>query len=302
VVHDYYLQKIQNEIKSFKKWKEELTEKQKEKIEKKPEDKQIEQWLEEIFIKPLCEEKAEVLMNKEKNIDFKMFYPQDEDFNCLQQYLPQNSALMKISFTLKKPFMSKDDSEFHILNGKILENFIVRDKLTGLSMVKPSTWKGHLRFAAEMVKKDKAEREKIMKRLFGSEADDTEALRGRIYFFPTFFKENHKKGEVITPLDRETRTPSIGPIDLEVIAAGGKGILHLLYFPYPRGEDYSDKEVEEEEEDLKFLADSLQLMLYTSGFSAKKTSGFGVIEKLHKQDVEVIPESFREYFSALWSS
>ncbi|WP_198469555.1 RAMP superfamily CRISPR-associated protein, partial [Acetomicrobium sp. S15 = DSM 107314] len=33
----------------------------------------------------------------------------------------------------------------------IFENPIVRDKLTGLPMVRSSIWKGHLRFAAERV-------------------------------------------------------------------------------------------------------------------------------------------------------
>jgi len=76
-----------------------------------------------------------------------IFYPEFEDL----KELPKNSVLIKISFTLKKPYISKDEGEFHIIGDIINENPIVRDRFTGLPMVKPSTWKGHLRFAAGKV-------------------------------------------------------------------------------------------------------------------------------------------------------
>ncbi|WP_026485655.1 hypothetical protein [Caldanaerobius polysaccharolyticus] len=47
-----------------------------------------------------------------------------------------------------------------------------------------------------------------------------------------------------------------------------------------RGESEIDKEVKK---DLTFLGEALKLMFYTYGFSAKKTSGFGVIEKEIKE-------------------
>jgi len=303
MIHDYYLQKIHGEIKSFEKWKSELNEKGG-KIEKKEYDKQ-KKWLENVFIIPLAKKKEEMFKTKEKDIDFQIFYPRDDDFNCLQQYLPRNSTLIKISFTLKKPYTSKDDGEFHIVyvNGgpKIFENPIVRDKLAGLPVIKPSTWKGHLRFAAERVERDEAEKEKIIRRLLGSATGDSEALRGRLYFFPTFFKEKPEK-DVITPLERSSRTPERGPIDLEVMGADEEGKLYLLYFPYPKSDDYGDYGNEEVEEDLNFLAESLKLMLYTYGFSAKKTSGFEVVKELQEQDIEIAPEGFKKYFSILCSS
>ncbi|HBQ28923.1 MAG TPA: hypothetical protein DD719_05965 [Desulfotomaculum sp.] len=300
--HDWYLDKNKDNIKAFETWECNRNKNEREKIERKSLDKQ-KKWLEDVFIIPLAKKKEEMFKTKVNDIDFQLFYLQDDDFNRLQQYLPQNSILIKISFILKKPYTSKDDGEFHIVyvNGspKIFENPIVRDKLTGLPMVKPSTWKGHLRFAAERVERDdEAEKEKAIRRLFGSETDDSEALRGRLYFFPTFFEELPEK-DVITPLERSSRTPRRGPIDLEIIGAEKKGMLHLLYFPYPKGNHYTDKEVDE---DSKFLADSLKLMLYTYGFSAKKTSGFGVINKLQGQDIGITPEGFKKYFSVLCSS
>jgi len=301
-----------------------------------------------------------------KNQDYN-FYPTDSDL----KNLTEDSTLLKISFTLKKPYTSKDEGEFHIVKGdelfewpesdksvaevdkstsdneknkiydkiinylkkyntttskeniitedneirfengvieiegnfailkinektedyfilevvnrrkkvysiKILENPIVRDKFTGLPMVKPTTWKGHLRFAAERVEWDKEEKKIIIKRLFGSEPEEKDnPLKGRLYFFPTFFKEEAEK-DVITPLKRDTRTPARGPINLEVIKPGKNGDFYLLYIPYPKGADFKEEDVNK---DLRFLADALKLMFYVYGFSAKKTSGFGVIEE-----------------------
>ncbi len=210
-------------------------------------------------------------LSTDKN--YKEFYPFENDL----QSLPQNSTLIKISFILKKPYISKDEGEFHIIDGRIFENPIIKDKFLGLAMVRPSTWKGHLRFSAEKVEKveydDKKKRE-IIRRLFGSEAGEENALKGRVYFFPTFFEEGAEK-DIITPLNRETRTPVQGksPINLEVMKPGKKGDFYLLYFPYPKGEESEIKE------DLEFLSKALKLMFYTYGFSAKKTSNFGVIKE-----------------------
>lgn len=210
-------------------------------------------------------------LSTDKN--YKEFYPFENDL----QSLPQNSTLIKISFILKKPYISKDEGEFHIIDGRIFENPIIKDKFLGLAMVRPSTWKGHLRFSAEKVEKveydDKKKRE-IIRRLFGSEAGEENALKGRLYFFPTFFEEGAEK-DIITPLNRETRTPVQGksPINLEVMKPGKKGDFYLLYFPYPKGEESEIKE------DLEFLSKALKLMFYTYGFSAKKTSNFGVIKE-----------------------
>lgn len=226
--------------------------------------------------------------------DIHNFYPKPEDL----KNLPKNSVLIKISFTLKKPYTSKDEGEFHIINGRIFENPIVRDKFTGLPMVRPSTWKGHLRFASRMVEWDKGNKEKIIRRLFGNESEEN-ALKGRLYFFPTFFKEKPER-DVITPLKRDTRTPVKGksPISLEVMKRGAKGEFYLLYVPYPGEKDFKKEEVEE---DLRFLAEALKLMFYTYGFSAKKTSGFGVIEKLKEDNVVVRPEDKKDIFSILYT-
>lgn len=221
------------------------------------------------------------------------FYPTEE----VLENLPQYSILIKISFSLKKSYTSRDEGEFHIMDRKIFENPIVRDKFTGLPMVRPSSWKGHLRFAAEKVELyDEEKKKRIIKRLFGSKSGEDEALKGRLYFFPTFFKEDAER-DVITPLNRKTRTPVKGrsPIPLEVIKPGRKGDFYLLYIPYPKGDDFKEDEVKE---DLEFLVESLRLMFYTYGFSAKKTSGFGVVEDSVEGKIWMTP-SKEEKFSKL---
>lgn len=292
MTHDYFLNNFQNkkDKKTFNKWDQDL--KNNKLKDKKPEDK-YKLWLEKQFIIPLAREKNSTRNNIEKIIVD--FYPQQQDLESL----PPNSTLIKISFTLKKPYTSKDEGEFNVIDNKIFENPIVRDKFTGLPMVKPTTWKGHLRFAAERVEWDKERKKIIIKRLFGSEPEEKEnPLKGRLYFFPTFFDEEAEK-EVITPLNRNTRTPVKGPIPLEIVKEGTNGEFYLLYFPYPKGDNYQESQVDE---DLEFLSKSLELMFYSYGFSAKKTSGFGVIERLKDDNVYVFPSKKKDKFSNLYKN
>jgi CRISPR-associated protein Cmr2 len=240
----------------------------------------------------IAKKKKEILNKSKEGNNHTNFYSKPEN---LQNH-PKNSVLIKISFTLKKPYTSKDEGEFHIIDNRIFENPIVRDKFTGFPIVRPSTWKGHLRFSAERVKwGNEVEKKKIIKRLFGSESGEDKALKGRFYFFPTFFKEDAER-DVITPLNRETRTPSRGHIPLEVMKSGKKGEFYMLYIPYPRGKDFKEEQIKE---DLEFIAKALELMFYTYGFSAKKTSGFGAIKNLKVGEVEVYPEVKKSYFSIL---
>jgi len=267
MIHDYYIYKA-----NFKKFNDGKQEKE----------------------KGFPKKSEEELLKSKEDKGLNDFSPEFEDL----KKLPTNSVLIKIYFTLKKPYTSKGEGEFHIKDRKTFENPIVRDKFTGLPMVRPSTWKGHLRFAAGKVEwNNEEEKEKIIRRLFGQKSGEEETLKGRLYFFPTFFKNDTEK-DVITPLKRDTRTPARGPITLEVMKPGKNGEFYLLYFPYPKGKDFSEEEVDK---DLKFLAEALNLMFYKYGFSAKKTSGFGVIEKLCEDKVEVCPEERKEAFSILYS-
>jgi len=199
--------------------------------------------------------------NEKTIVSQEHFYPPEGDIKTF----PDSTWLLHIKFKLKKPFHSRDE--------RISEsnNPILRDKLFGCPMVTPSTWKGNLRFAARKINGENKER---IGRLFGPESDsDEDARKGRLYFYPTFFTGKTEKS-VITPLSRETRTPVRGPIDMEVVPTGETGDFYLLYFPYPKGKEWSQ---EEALEDLKLTVEALEKMFLEYGFSAKKTSGSGVI-------------------------
>jgi len=280
IIHDYYLELLdaleQNDkIMQFEEWKR-RNGKRLRNISGREKDIFLIWQKEEIIGKKKKEKRIQKHIKEDKNPT--CFYPIKEDL----QNLPQNTTLIKILFNLKKPYTSKDEGEFHVIdhmgdNNVIFENPIVRDKFTGLPMVRPSTWKGHLRFAAEKVDYKESRKKKIIIRLFGSEPEGESALKGRLYFFPTFFLEDAKK-DIITPLKRDTRTPARGSLPFEVIEPNRnkQGIFYLLYFPYPKDDRFNEEEIKE---DLELLSAAIELMFYTYGFSAKKTSGFGVIEE-----------------------
>jgi len=243
--------------------------------------------------------------------------------------MPSYSCQIQITFKLKKPYLSKDDDNFYII-----DNPIVKDKVFKVPMVRSTTWKGALRFAAvkvfeEELNSSKAEKEEVFKKrakivkLFGNEKDSLEkylgkicihakeeksptekdleekveeinkefeewliengyiskdipSRAGRLFFYPTFF--DRISLDVITPLDRKTRTPARGPIYFEVVPEG-TGIFRVLYYPFDLIAKGKFGSIEEElEEDLKLLLKATMKMFTETGFSAKKTSGFGVAE------------------------
>ncbi len=271
MIYDYYLslkEKADEEfdIISFEEW-ENINQKR---LNGKPEEEKYIIWQQEEIVG-----KRKRYMRLQKIKDFyKNFYPSLDDLHIL----PKNSILIEIPFALEKPYTSKDEGEFNVIDGRGFENPIVRDKLLGCAIVRPSSWKGHLRFAARMVNWNGGDDEKkrIIERLFGSEKEKEPHKKGRLHFFPTFFEDEAKR-DVITPLDRKTRTPVQGrsPVTLEIMDRRATGEFFILYLPYPKGADFKEKEIKR---DLKFLVEALKLMFLTYGFSAKKTSGFGVVE------------------------
>ena len=79
------------------------------------------------------------------NIDFQQFgvlwdliqYPKIE-FTSLPPY----SFLLQFKFALYKPYISRDEQDFYII-----DNPIRKDKVFGLPYIAPSSWKGSLRAA-----------------------------------------------------------------------------------------------------------------------------------------------------------
>lgn len=176
--------------------------------------------------------------------------------------LPPHSAFIQFTFTLAKPYISRDDEPFHIN-----DNPVRKDKVFKVPMVAPTNWKGNLRWTARQL--EPSVDEKTIVRLFGNKKDEEENhLAGALHFYPTFFDRIGL--EVINPHDRKTRTGK-QPIYFECVPVGATGTFSLLYAPLPNGEHNE----QQAHDDLKVVAKAIAAMMLTYGFSAKKSSGYG---------------------------
>lgn len=224
--------------------------------------------------------------------------------------LPPYSTFLQFQFTLAKPYISRDDEIFHIN-----DNPVRKDKTFKIPMVAGTAWKGHLRWTAThlMVLRFRAsndmehlaEERFRLTRLFGDEVGEGEnralakylddlnqEVAGRyrqkvreyfglagngplpnhagwLRFYPTFF--DRISLEVINPHDRETRTGK-HPIYFESVPARATGTVSLLYVPLGAVDQSMARA------DLQTVAEAIQKMMCTYGFSAKKSSGFGEAE------------------------
>lgn len=241
----------------------------------------------------------------------------------MQDDLRKYMVLLEIKFTLRKPYISKDDENFYII-----DNPVCKDRVFKVPCIRSTTWKGVLRwisyklFISKLESGNinennwKEERDKLV-RLFGKEKDRLESYVDIIVAeklgkevnevrreFQEYLKNNYnvKNGregrlifftslldgislDVITPLDRIRRSPVRGPILIETTPEGAKGKFTLLYVPFDLIERLSSEKIEDQQqalkeikEDLELLKESAPKMMLEYGFSAKKTSGYGVIE------------------------
>jgi CRISPR-associated protein Cmr2 len=190
--------------------------------------------------------------------------------------LPPYSAVFRLSLALDKPYLSRDENLFYII-----DNPVRREKVFGQPYVAASSWKGSLRSALRCLDDEKYSDDKeIMRRLFGNErgTEEQERIRsGRLYFYHTFW--DRVGLEVINPHDRATRAGR-QPIYLECARTGSQGLFTLLYVPFDRmglrGEEEERKTVEQVGQDLQAVALGLQAMLTIYGFGAKTSSGYGL--------------------------
>jgi CRISPR-associated protein Cmr2 len=183
--------------------------------------------------------------------------------------LPYASWFLQFTFTLAKPYISKDDNPFYII-----DNPIVRDKVFQLPMVRSTTWKGNLYSALWQLGHDRQDDDR-MRRLFGEIRGEEGGQAGRLFFYPTFFTKTSL--EIINPHDRKRRVGK-NPILFESVPAGTSGTFSLLYVPFDLIGEGEDKIREQALKDLQLVAEGLQAMFLTYGFSAKRTSGYGVAE------------------------
>jgi CRISPR-associated protein Cmr2 len=94
-------------------------------------------------------------------------------------------------------------------------------------------------------------------------------------FYPTFFTQTGL--EIINPHDRKTKVGK-NPILFESVPQDEQGTFTLLYVPFDRVGQDPDWTRQELAEDLPVLVRGLQAMFCIYGFSAKRTSGFGLAE------------------------
>ncbi len=195
---------------------------------------------------------------------FESFWPKP---NIDLAILPPYSFSLRFRFTLAQPYISKDDNAFYIV-----DNPIARDKVFQLPLVRASSWKGNLCSALWHAGQRK-ENDERTQRLFGEIRGDESGRAGRLIFFPTFFTRTSL--EIINPHDRVRRIGK-NPILFESVPPDARGTFTLLYVPFDRiGEDAAVTRTQVAE-DLRLLAQGVRDLFRVYGFSAKKSSGFGL--------------------------
>jgi CRISPR-associated protein Cmr2 len=179
---------------------------------------------------------------------------------------PPLTSFLRFDFVLDKPFISRDEESFYVI-----DNPVRKDKVLRLPYVSPSTYKGALRSAARYALDIAAGDldSEIIERLFGTDRrrKSRQLRQGRLWFSPTFFRQMGI--EVINPHARDSGAGTV-PIPFET--ARGAGHFRLLYFPFDLGADGFD----EMAKDIEALAKAVKEMFLVYGLAAKKTSGYGV--------------------------
>lgn len=225
---------------------------------------------------------------------------------------PKGSWIIEFPITLAKPYISRDDAPLYII-----ENPIRKDKVFGIPFISAMAWKGNLRWTMmkRHLESLANEPDNFAKKrlrhtfLFGTEKgmedspkgwakyldelcpNGKESYRdklkakfvtkempnvaGMLYFYPTFW--NKTDMEVINPHDRETKTGK-NPIYFESVPAGSEGIFRLIYMPLQWIGLPDEKFREEVFQDLQDAMIGIREMMLTYGFSAKKSSGYGIIK------------------------
>jgi CRISPR-associated protein Cmr2 len=184
--------------------------------------------------------------------------------------MPPLSFLVHIPFRLQKPYLSKDERSFYLL-----DNPLRKEKIFQTPMIAATGWKGALRAALWQLGY-KEDHEAIL-RLFGNPRGSEEGQAGRLHFYSSFFDKISL--EVINPHNRATGVGERGPILMECVPQGTIGDLVLLYVPFgPIGQSEADRRAEIAQ-DLEVLTEGIQAMLTIYGFGAKTSSGFGIADE-----------------------
>lgn len=188
------------------------------------------------------------------------------DINLSQ--LPIGSWFLRVGLTLAKPYVSRDDEAFYII-----DNPVKKEKVFRVPYVAASSWKGNLREAMRLLQgwqDNTAE----MRALMGNERETDEDLHaGRLHFFPTYFDRIDL--EVINPHNRRTGAGTL-PIYLEVVPIGSSGTFSMLYIPFDQLSETDEIRCQSAKALFEPLSQSIAFLLLDLGVAAKKSSGFGI--------------------------
>lgn len=231
---------------------------------------------------------------------------------------PPGSWAVQFVFTLQKPYFSRDDTDFYIL-----ENPVKKEWVFNVPYVASTQWKGALR--AAMVRRLADEKEGLgpsefarrrlrLSLLFGGEkseevddlvipagyldrAGGAEAARLYRKMVKEYFHGRddedlpHLAGRLHfypTYFDRlnlelinpHPRDTGAGerPVYFECVPAGVEGTFALFYVPFESSGDSKAEIREEALEDLQMVAEGIRLMMTVYGFGARTSSGFGAAE------------------------
>ena len=242
------------------------------------------------------------------------------------QLFPKTSWIIQIIFTLRKPYISQDDTDFYIIDNPVKKEWVFK-----VPYVAPGQWKGALQ--ATMVRQLVGEKHNLGKqewivrrlqlvRLFGNEkgvaVDDTKFesyldrqkpecaqeyrkrmkeitksgyIAGNLHFYPTYF--NRIGLEVINPHERDT---GVGkqPIYFECVPEGTEGQFTILYAPL-----HGEINEGTSKSDFEAVAKGIKAMLTIYGFGAKTSSGFGVAD-VDPKDAIVNPNNMEKLWLEVW--
>jgi len=183
--------------------------------------------------------------------------------------LPPFSFMLSIPFKLNKPYISKDEENFYLI-----DNPVRKEKLFGNPMIASTSWKGALRYAFHQ--SGYPDSDKSIIRLFGNPRENELLQSGRLSFYSSFF--DRTAFEIINPHNRVTGITKRGPILIEAVPAYQCSIFSLLYVPMFTPDQTSKKIIGDIFTDMELVAQGIQAMLTVYGFGAKTSSSYGVVK------------------------
>lgn len=196
------------------------------------------------------------------------------------QNLPPGTWAIQFPFKLAKPYVSKDDTSFYII-----DNPIKKEKVLSLPYVSASSWKGTFRSAFRDMLGGNDYHPKLVSLFGNSRTAEKDFCAGSLMFYPTFFSQIGL--EVINPHSRHAGSGTL-PIYLEVVPAGATGTFTLLNARAYHPEWDIQRTNRNTVQSLRNISLVIEYVFLELGFGAKTSSGFGIVEDHLPENGQVI--------------